>query len=235
VNDNEMAKDKIQKRLKLDNQKLTEILRDCSLSEKESYTEEEFDTIRFYRKANPFSREDVLKRFKADTGLLNKLTERNLLIDKNFFQEKDLEILLSFQKLKRLGYNEEACLKVLEEVGVPKDENLAEDSRYIQLKDMAEQTGITERAIKFYEKDGLVDTPRIYKNKRFYESPALTQLEFIRDMQHVGYKLSEIKEILLLLKSGDNDVKSEAAEKLTAELNKKELILKDILNKVKEL
>lgn len=63
--------------------------------------------------------------------------------------------------------------------------------------DLARQTGVSPKAIRFYEEVGLL--PRPYRSEggyRLYPSEAVELLRFIRIAQGLGLKLAEIKDIL---------------------------------------
>ena len=143
-----------------------------------------------------------------------------------------MEALKSFTKLRRLGYSDTACIKVLKEVGLPEDENLFENPDYIQLKDLAEQTGISERTIKFYEKSSIILKPKVYRNKRFYREETSGELELIRDLQMLGYKLNAISRLLALYRDKTAEGKKEI-NALISELESKKQLADSIIKKLK--
>ena len=228
-----LTKEELQKRCKIDENRLNQLVSDDIIEQKDSFTEEEAERIKVYRKDNPYPREDILKRFKIEEQLFQIFIKQGMAQDKFFFSEAETEIFKSFVKLRRLGYSDTACLRVLEEVGIPKEDNLFEDTHYIQLKDLGEMTAIPERTIKFYEKSNVIRKPRIYKNKRFYEKSVREELEFIRDLQWIGYKLNDISTFLSSLRQ-EPSKKNNGILQLIKELSEKKDIIDTIITKLKE-
>ncbi|WP_251017703.1 heavy metal-responsive transcriptional regulator [Streptomyces sp. ISL-1] len=68
---------------------------------------------------------------------------------------------------------------------------------------VAEQTGLSPKAIRLYEADGLIDPPeRTAAGYRTYTATTLPVLRFIRQAQALGLSLKEIKRILDLQRHG---------------------------------
>jgi MerR family redox-sensitive transcriptional activator SoxR len=61
---------------------------------------------------------------------------------------------------------------------------------------VAERTGIAPSALRFYEREGLIDSYRTEGSQRRYERDVLRRLAFIRVAQTVGLGLPEIRESL---------------------------------------
>lgn len=233
MGDKILSKQDLQKRAKIDDEKLQFFINQEILEEKESYTDKDLDCIREFRKINPLDLNDIAKKFKLNSKQINGFKTAGLIGESLYFSNKDLDIFQSWQKLKRLGYSDEACFKVLSEVGIPREENLFENDTLIQLKELSEITGIPERTIKFYEKENLILKPRIYKNKRFYEAKILDDLILIRDMQHIGYKLGSIAEFLNSIKEGKE--KTIIIDTMKQELNEKIKIAKAVIKRVEAI
>ncbi|MCK5673173.1 MAG: MerR family transcriptional regulator, partial [Spirochaetales bacterium] len=228
-----LSKQDLQKRIKIDNEKFQFFIDHKILDDKVSYTEEHLDILREFRKLNPLDLNDIIKKFKLNREQLTSFKSFGLIKDSIFFSNKDLDIFQSWQKLKRLGYSDEACFKVLSEVGVPREDNLFENKNLIQLKELSESSGVSERTIKFYEKDNLIPKPQIYKNKRFYEINIMDVLLLIRDLQQIGYKLSNIANFLGSVK--DEKAKTKAISAIKLELNEKIKITKAIIKRVETI
>ena len=82
---------------------------------------------------------------------------------------------------------------------------------------LALATDVTSDAIRYYEKEGLLTpTTKTGAGYRLYNEDAVRRLRFIKQAQHCGFSLSEIRE-LLTLKNSDaaccKDVRSVAIEK----------------------
>ncbi len=233
MGDKVLTKQDFQKKSKLDNKKFQFLIDSGILEEKENYTDKDIDRVREFRKLNPLDLNDITKKFKLSSEQLINFKKFGLIEGSLYFSNKDLDIFQSWQKLKRLGYSDDACFKVLSEVGVPREENLFENKNLIQLKELSEITGISERTIKFYEKENLIPKPRIYKNKRFYETGIMENLILIRDMQQIGYKLSIIAEFLRSVE--DKKLKTKAINEMKIELNEKIKITKAIIKRVEAI
>jgi DNA-binding transcriptional MerR regulator len=76
----------------------------------------------------------------------------------------------------------------------------AEDSaepKY-QIGEVASRTGVTQRALRFYEEKGLLRPPeRMEGGFRRYSDDDVTRIEFVKKLQDLlGFTLSEIKEMV---------------------------------------
>jgi len=87
---------------------------------------------------------------------------------------------------------------------------------------VAARAGVSIDAIRFYEKEGLLrPAQKTEARYRLYEEAALRRIRFIKQAQHCGFTLAEIRK-LLELEKGDaaccNDVRNVAiAKKLQLE------------------
>lgn len=69
----------------------------------------------------------------------------------------------------------------------------------MHIGEMAEQTGVSVDAIRFYERNGLLLRPqRSEGGFRLYSGDDLLTLQFIRSLQTLGFSLHEIREFLSL-------------------------------------
>jgi Predicted transcriptional regulators len=69
----------------------------------------------------------------------------------------------------------------------------------MKIQELAERMGLTAYTIRFYEKEGLLDSRHVRRegnNYRMYSDEALERLKMIKKFQSVGCSLVEIKEIL---------------------------------------
>lgn len=65
--------------------------------------------------------------------------------------------------------------------------------------EVARQTGVSVRAVRFYEREGLLGAPaRTEKGYRLYSDEEVRQLQFIKKAQLLGFSLKEIQKILAL-------------------------------------
>ncbi|MEU0164094.1 heavy metal-responsive transcriptional regulator [Streptomyces iakyrus] len=69
---------------------------------------------------------------------------------------------------------------------------------------IAAQTGLSPKAVRLYEANGLIDPPeRTPAGYRTYTDDAIPVLGFIRQAQALGLSLKEIKDILDLQRRGE--------------------------------
>ena len=69
----------------------------------------------------------------------------------------------------------------------------------MKIQELAQKTGLTVYTIRFYEKQGLLDSRHVVRennNYRNYSDEAIERLKFVKKFQGVGCSLIEIKDIL---------------------------------------
>lgn len=80
--------------------------------------------------------------------------------------------------------------------------------------------GTTPNALRYYEREGLIPpAPKADNGYRLYPQEAARRVHFIRQAQHCGFTLSEIRELLLLPQQAAaccSDVRKLAIEKKLA-------------------
>ncbi|MFF2412403.1 heavy metal-responsive transcriptional regulator [Streptomyces sp. NPDC058092] len=75
----------------------------------------------------------------------------------------------------------------------------------MRIGELATRSGVPAKTIRFYEQAGLMpEPPRTLAGYRDYPADAATRLTFIRDAQHAGLTLAEIRGILALRDSGQS-------------------------------
>jgi DNA-binding transcriptional MerR regulator len=68
---------------------------------------------------------------------------------------------------------------------------------------LARAAGLTVEGVRYYERQGLLDTPaRSAAGYRLYAPDVLTRLTFIRQAKAMGLSLKEIRQILALSRAG---------------------------------
>ena len=74
----------------------------------------------------------------------------------------------------------------------------APDEPYLQIGEVAERTGVTQRTLRFYEEKGLLKPPtRMEGGFRLYSEDDIRRVEQIRQLQQLlGFTLAEIKEMV---------------------------------------
>lgn len=74
----------------------------------------------------------------------------------------------------------------------------------MRIGELAGQLGVTTKAIRFYERIGLLpDPPRTPSGYRSYEEGDVDRLVFIKTAQRLGLTLDEIKEIIAFRDRGE--------------------------------
>src|SRR5712692_7579862 len=69
----------------------------------------------------------------------------------------------------------------------------------LQIGTLAQQTGLTVDAIRFYEKSGLLKRPaRTEGGFRLFREDDADDLRFIQKAQVLGFSLQEVRELLIL-------------------------------------
>lgn len=92
---------------------------------------------------------------------------------------------------------------------------------------VAEQSGLSRQAIRYYEKEGLLAPPtRTEANYRVYSEGALDRLRFIGHARQWGFTLDEIRDLLLLQDAnGDRAEARRIAEEKLARIRQQIAIL----------
>ena len=85
---------------------------------------------------------------------------------------------------------------------------------------LAHEAGVGIQAIRFYEREGLIDAPpRTRSGYRIYNDDVVSRLRFIRRAQELGFTLKEIRELIALEDAGQadcNEVYATATAKVAA-------------------
>lgn len=88
----------------------------------------------------------------------------------------------------------------------------------LRIGELAGRTGLTVKAIRFYERLGLLDAPRRAPNGyRVYGPAAEGQLQFIRRGKLLGLSLEEIKRLFDTARSGESAALRERVTELLDE------------------
>ena len=72
----------------------------------------------------------------------------------------------------------------------------------LTIGELSERSGVSTSALRFYERQGLIESRRTSGNQRRYARTTLRRVAFIRASQSVGIPLSLIKEVLSFLPKG---------------------------------
>lgn len=88
----------------------------------------------------------------------------------------------------------------------------------MNISDVAKKTGLTSKAIRFYEEKGLMTPPlRSDNGYRTYSAKQLEELTLLRQARQMGFNLDECREMVSLLNNPQRhsaDVKARTLEKV---------------------
>ncbi|MTD27048.1 Cu(I)-responsive transcriptional regulator [Erwinia sorbitola] len=88
----------------------------------------------------------------------------------------------------------------------------------MNISDVAKKTGLTPKAIRFYEEKGLVTPPlRTENGYRSYSAKHLEELTLLRQARQVGFNLDECREMVSLFNNPQRhsaDVKARTLSKV---------------------
>lgn len=89
----------------------------------------------------------------------------------------------------------------------------------MNISEVAKRTGLTSKAIRFYEEKGLVTAPlRSENGYRSYTAKQLEELMLLRQARQVGFNLEECREMVQLFNNPQRhsaDVKARTLHKVT--------------------
>ncbi|KLU16836.1 MULTISPECIES: Cu(I)-responsive transcriptional regulator [Xenorhabdus] len=105
----------------------------------------------------------------------------------------------------------------------------------MNISEIARKTGLTRKAIRFYEEKDLITTPERGDNGyRHYQKRHIDELMLLRQAKEVGFTLEECRELLRLLRNPHRhsaDVKMATLQKV-AEIEKTVVELQKIKEKL---
>ena len=79
----------------------------------------------------------------------------------------------------------------------------------LTISETAERSGFSASALRYYEREGLIEASRTEGGQRRFERAELRRLAFIAAARHVGLSLDEIKEALALLPEERNPTRAD--------------------------
>ena len=133
-----------------------------------------------------------------NTGLLQPLgrSEDNI----PFFGGSHIERIEQIRKFIELGYSPADIQKIIKKVGLPSSDGSSSRSlkkdELLTVGVLAEKTGISPRTIKHWEEKGIIEPDmRSRGGFRLYSKHYIYLASLIKDLQHFGYTLDEIKVI----------------------------------------
>jgi DNA-binding transcriptional MerR regulator len=112
---------------------------------------------------------------------------------------------------------------------------MASTTQSLHIGDVARQTGLTVDGIRFYEKERLLEQPqRTSGGFRLFSAQDVERVQFIRQVQELGFSLGEVKE-LLVLRSGSVEACSSVRGMLEQKLVKVRHHIRELHNLEGEL
>lgn len=151
--------------------------------------------------------EELLRRLRVtraelqawiDNGLLAPLPGPGDMFPRSAVEEGEL-----IRKFSALGYAPAEIHRIKRSVGLPlKDEagRFVSRTDFLTVGELAEESGINVRTIKFWEEKGLIAPYRRTEGGfRLYRQGDVAFLSFIRDLQAFNYSLAEIATIVKLV------------------------------------
>ena len=94
--------------------------------------------------------------------------------------------------------------------GLPGDIGITMDGRVFGIGELADLFGVTQRAIRFYEDQGLLAPKRVGKTRIFGERERV-RLDFILRGKRLGFSLADIREWLDLYNMEDGECRQYSA------------------------
>lgn len=79
----------------------------------------------------------------------------------------------------------------------------------LTISEVAERSGFSASALRYYEREGLIEASRTAGGQRRYARHELRRLAFIAAARHVGLTLDEIRDALALLPEGRNPTRAD--------------------------
>ncbi len=87
-------------------------------------------------------------------------------------------------------------------------------AKFFKIRELSRESGVNLETIRYYEKLGLIDTAiRQPNGYRLFSEKQLNQLHFIKSCRMIGFRLEEIKQLIML--QADPHNRCEVVDKLT--------------------
>jgi MerR family redox-sensitive transcriptional activator SoxR len=111
----------------------------------------------------------------------------------------------------KLTSSQDRALYLSGERASERDEEDPMTAARLSVGEVADRSGFTTSALRFYEREGLVHAERNSGGQRRFAPAVLRRLAFIRAAQHVGLSLDEIRDALARLPEGRTPTKADWA------------------------
>ena len=94
----------------------------------------------------------------------------------------------------------------------------------MKISEVAAKTGVTNRAIRYYEELNLIKSNRLSNNYREYDNDSLDKLKFISRARKLGFSIDECSSLISLF----NNKTRKSSEVRKIAINKREELKKQI-------
>lgn len=108
----------------------------------------------------------------------------------------------------------------------------------MRIGEVAERTSVSTKALRFYEREGLLPAPaRTDAGYRDYAPAAVERVAFIKDAQAAGFTLAQVRQILQVRDDGDApcDHVGALVDERLAEVERRLAELRQVRTQLREL
>ncbi|MBI9102933.1 MAG: MerR family transcriptional regulator [Spirochaetales bacterium] len=151
-----------------------------------------------------YTLEDIVEKTGACKEEITSWEEAKLLTplgrsekDLPFFGADHIQRIEQIKKFLELGYTPEDIQKIIKKIGLPSREDSKKGPKKEELLTvgvLAEKIDISPRTIKHWEEKGIIEPDmRSQGGFRLYNRHYIYLASLIKDLQHFGYTLDEIK------------------------------------------
>lgn len=152
--------------------------------------------------------EDLAAKSETEKEIINSWLKEGLFLPEGrasdstpIFSDESLKTINKIKSLLELGYDTAEIKKIIKKVGLPaasadtKSQSKTGEN-YLTVGTLAEKTKVSARTIKHWEEKGIIEPDlRSQGGFRLYRDYYILFCNLIKDLQHFGYSLDEIKTI----------------------------------------
>jgi DNA-binding transcriptional MerR regulator len=122
----------------------------------------------------------------------------------------------------------------VKEIATARKPDMSDDEQTFTIGDLAREFGVTLRTLRFYEDRGLI-TPRRSGMTRLYGERARARLALILKGKHLGFTLTEIRQMLAAEENGSGSELRLSREQVAEQIEHLERQKSDIEQAISEL